>query len=286
MATVGRTNGASTPAAPKRSYISMKAFNNDIFSYTYGFNSGSMSYVGSLGAVSGASSGNCPQGRLLTETGRKLYPGVNPGVSTYMVGVYDLVSGLSGFIDPNSYAFTIQNTDRPYWVGETGTNPNSGTPAGKVSDQGAPVLTRGDVIAAGDLDLGGNADVDGTMDISGATTLRSTLDVTGTTTLRNDVTLISTPGNNTDLILSATSRIQAPGITGIVSMAAGTDVGSFRNLTVNNPNCTASSFVYLTYASQNAPGILSVEGITSGSFTIVSSSESDGSSVRYLIINY
>jgi hypothetical protein len=282
MATVGRTNGASTPAAPKRSYISMKAFNNDIFSYTYGFNSGSMSYVGSLGAVSGASSGNCPQGRLLTETGRRLYPGVNPGVSTYMVGVYDLVSGLSGFIDPNSYAFTIQNTDRPYWVGETGTNPNSGTPAGKVSDQGAPVLTRGDVIAAGDLDLGGNADVDGTMDISGATTLRGTLDVTGTTTLRNDVTLTA----GADLILSPTSRIQAPGITGIVSMAAGTDVGSFRNLTVSNANCTASSFVYLTYASQNNAGILSVEGITNGAFTIVSSNDIDGSSVRYLIINY
>ena len=278
MATVGRTNGASTPAAPKRSYISMKAFNNDIFSYTYGFNSGSMSFVGTLGAVAGATSGNSPQGRLLTETGRRLYPGVNPGVSTYMVGVYDLVSGLSGFIDPNSYAFTIQNTDRPYWVGVTGTNPNGGTPAGKVSDQGAPVLTRGDVIAAGDLDLGGNADVDGTMDISGATTMRSDV------TLTNNADLYLQGGSH--LILSATSRIQAPGITGIVSMAAGTDVGSFRNLTVSNANCTASSFVYLTYASQNNAGILSAEGITNGAFTIVSSNDIDGSSVRYLIINY
>jgi hypothetical protein len=278
MATVGRTNGASTPAAPKRSYISMKAFNNDIFSYTYGFNSGSMSYVGSLSAVSGASSGNCPQGRLLTETGRKLYPGVNPGVSTYMVGVYDLVSGLSGFIDPNSYAFTIQNTDRPYWVGETGTNPNSGTPAGKVSDQGAPVLTRGDVIAAGDLDLGGNADVDGTMDISGATTMRSNVSLVNGA----DLNL----GAGSDLVLSSTSRLQLPGITGVVDMGNGTPDAPFRRLTVSNGNCTSFSRVFLTYGSQESAGILSVEGISNGSFIIVSNSVNDTSNVQYMIINY
>jgi len=278
MATVGRTNGASTPAAPKRSYISMKAFNNDIFSYTYGFNSASMSYVGSLSAVSGASSGNCPQGRLLTETGRKLYPGVNPGVSTYMVGVYDLVSGLSGFIDPNSYAFTIQNTDRPYWVGETGTNPNSGTPAGKVSDQGAPVLTRGDVIAAGDLDLGGNADVDGTMDISGATTMRSNVSLVNNA----DLNL----GAGSDLVLSATSRIQAPGITGTASLSDGSGVTGFRRLTVGNGNCTTSSRIFFTYSGLNSPGFLSAESIANGSFEIVSTNPDDAGTVQYLIINF
>jgi hypothetical protein len=283
MATIGRTNGASTPAAPKRSYISMKAFNNDIFSYSYGFNSGSMSFVGSLNELTGATSGNCPQGRLLTETGRKLYPGVNPGVATYMVGVYDLVSGLSGFIDPNSYAFTIQNTDRPYWVGETGTNPNSGTPAGKVSDQGAPVLTRGDVIAAGDLDLGGNADVDGTMDISGATTMRSTLDVTDTTTLHNDVTLTA----GADLNLSSTSRLKLPGITGIALLSSVPDVapGSFKYLTVSNSNCTPTSRIFLTYTGLNQPGVLCAESITTGQFVIVSTSNDDKGSVQYLIID-
>ncbi len=278
MATVGRTNGASTPAAPKRSYISMKAFNNDIFSYSYGFNSGSMSFVGSLGAVSGASSGNCPQGRLLTETGRRLYPGVNPGVSTYMVGVYDLVSGLSGFIDPNSYAFTIQNTDRPYWVGETGTNPNGGTPAGKLSDQGAPVLTRGDVIAAGDLDLGGNADVDGTMDISGATTMRSDV------TLTNGADLYLQAGSN--LFLSSTGRLSLPGITGNVSMDGAPVEGGVRKQTVTNPNCTTNSRIFLTYTGLSNSGFLSAENIIDGSFRIVSSNPLDIGSVSYLIVQY
>ncbi len=92
----------------------------------------------------------------MRETGRKLLPGANGGVNTLMVGVYDPVTGFSGFIDPNSEAFTIMNTDKSANI-ETivggansvsvfGLNPNGSTP-----DLANPVYTRGDVIALGDI---------------------------------------------------------------------------------------------------------------------------------------
>ncbi len=135
--------------APKRSYIAMRAYNNDIFSYTTRIVN-NFETVGTLGAVAGATALTCPQGRILTETGRKLYPGANPGITELMVGVFDYATGLSGFIDPNSAAFTPQNADRPYYFTSPGSNSAEPDP-----DRAPPVFTRGDVLAQGNLDLSG-----------------------------------------------------------------------------------------------------------------------------------
>jgi hypothetical protein len=58
-----------------------------------------------------------------------------------MVGVYDPVSFLNGFIDPNSQVFAPYNTDKPEYV-PRGIDPNSGA-----VDQGPPVYTLGSVTA-------------------------------------------------------------------------------------------------------------------------------------------
>jgi hypothetical protein len=98
---------------------------------------------------------------VLIETGKKLYPstvygttnGVYatpdntnygapwPGVTTYMVGVLDPNTLLSGFIDPNSKIFAIFNSDCPTYV------PRGVDVSGTVVDEGAPVITLGSVRA-------------------------------------------------------------------------------------------------------------------------------------------
>ncbi len=132
----------------RRAYISMAAFNADIYTYTTSLNPTTYQTTGALGAVTGATASTCPQGRFLYENGKKLFPGAHPGVSTYMVGVFDPVSFLSGFIDPNSEIFTLMNTDKPVDQASSsnvfGTNPTTST-----SDLAPPVYTRGDIITTG-----------------------------------------------------------------------------------------------------------------------------------------
>lgn len=154
MATVGRANGASVSNTARLSYISTAAFNNYFYSYSTSLNA-SLETIGSLDPVSGATSGNCPKGRVLRETGRKLYPGANPGITTYMVGVYDAQSLLSGFIDPNAKVFQIYNTDKPNFFLE-GVEPTEDT-----RDLGPSVYTRGDILAEGAIDISGAAYIHG-----------------------------------------------------------------------------------------------------------------------------
>ena len=71
------------------------------------------------------------------------YGSPNPGVRTYMVGVYDPNTFLTGFIDPNAKIFAIYNSDKPDYVAR-GLNPNGGFTE---LDTGAPVYTLGSVTA-------------------------------------------------------------------------------------------------------------------------------------------
>jgi hypothetical protein len=135
----------------KRSYIALDNFGTDIFTYStqiVNFNT-----VGTLTPIGG---GNCQKGHFLHETGRKLYPGANPGVSTYMVAVYNPVSFVKGYIDPNSKVFSPMNTDKSYAVqiedgkrGVFGTNPNGGTE----SDKGPGILTLANCEISGTLNV-------------------------------------------------------------------------------------------------------------------------------------
>lgn len=145
MATLGRSKPSSDARAAGRSYLTTSSFNTSIYSYvTYLF---STTYItnGVLSTVSAATVLNCPKGHILRETGRKLYPGINPGVSSMMVSVYDDQTMLNGYIDPNSPIYTVFNGDKASFI------PNN-------NQLGAPVYTRGrvealDGVAASKLSL-------------------------------------------------------------------------------------------------------------------------------------
>jgi hypothetical protein len=126
---------------PDTQYLSTRPFNDAFYSYheTLG-----------IQPVLGANAPQCPAGRILKENGKKLYPGINPGVKTVLTGVIDSVTPLSGFIDSNSAVFTIYSI-------KTGASQPVGldfTPRGLPLETGVPhkgqsVYTLGDVVAGG-----------------------------------------------------------------------------------------------------------------------------------------
>jgi hypothetical protein len=121
----------------KRSYVTTGPFNLAIYTYTQALNTTTFRQEGRLALVTTSPSGvaltstNCPAGRVLRENGRKLYPGVNPGLlsgdsfqgvanfqgttdaaNRFWVGVFDAVTGVKGFINPNASTFTVYNSDK------------------------------------------------------------------------------------------------------------------------------------------------------------------------------
>lgn len=88
----------------------------------------------------------CPAGRVLRESGRRLFPGSSPGINQYYVGVYDPITFLKGFIDPNGSVFAEFNTNKPNYLDDNysddGSDDDSLGP-----DAGDPVYTKGNVTA-------------------------------------------------------------------------------------------------------------------------------------------
>jgi hypothetical protein len=144
------TSVASYEGPNKRSYISISSFNNDFFVYTSVIDA-TKRRIYSLRVNPDANASNCPVGRVLIENGRKLFAGTNDAVTTYMVGVFDPVSFLSGFIDPNSPVYAVYNTDLPSFI-PRGVDPG---PGGLV-DNGPPVLTNSSVDAKTYIHAGTN----------------------------------------------------------------------------------------------------------------------------------
>ena len=130
----------------KMQYIATQAFNSAFWSYAITFDQVSLTNVGLLSPLSGATTANCPAGRILRTNGKKLYPGgAYPGVNTMMVGVFDAQSKLSGFIDPNSPLFAPFNSDKPVEVVD------GSDLSGAVPHLGPSVYTSGNVVAAGQI---------------------------------------------------------------------------------------------------------------------------------------
>ena len=128
MATIGTKCFNNTS---RRSYISTAPFHDYIYNYN-GVR---------LTPLEGANCDSCPIGRILRETGRKLYPDSNPGVKRYLVSVYDSVTFLRGFINPNDDIFAVFNSDKPTYIPDF-------VPDDDVENYGAPVLTRGNIITS------------------------------------------------------------------------------------------------------------------------------------------
>lgn len=108
-------------SVPRRQYVASGVFTNNFFSYKTSLDR-SLNTRGTLAIVSGATDLKCAAGHILRENGKKLQKGTHPDLldpttqAQYhlLIGVYDIISGLSGFIDPNSPLFAPFNTDKSY----------------------------------------------------------------------------------------------------------------------------------------------------------------------------
>jgi hypothetical protein len=151
----------------KITYMSTRAFNSDFWSYSLSLDRAQGKYIGTLSTVSGGTSVTCPAKRFLHETGKKLFPSANPGIKTMLVGVYDPVSFLSGYIDPNSEVFLRMNNDRAANIDTLNPADNEANlrsihgefalrPGPDTSDYGQPVYTRGDIVALGSATITGD----------------------------------------------------------------------------------------------------------------------------------
>lgn len=139
------------------------AFNSDFFTYTTSVDPTTYVTSGTLTTVSGSTAGNSPLGRVLRETGRKLVPGANPGITVYMVEVFDNTTFLRGYINPNSPVFAPFNSDKPafmeepYVINQDVSGGTYGAPGafGGTQNYGASVLTRGNILTDGYVESGG-----------------------------------------------------------------------------------------------------------------------------------
>lgn len=256
-------HGVENPSS-KRSYITASPFNGVIYSYTTQVNAangytveGRLTPITTLPSGAAVTATNCPAGRILRELGRKLYPGANPGLAvgdTYggavvgttvtnhmWVGVFDSVTGLRGFIDPNASTFAVYSTDRnPAFVDAAETA--GGTP----TRLGQPVYTSGGITMANGV----------FNQYRPVTTLANTDNqtLTVTQTLGGIVTMAAPPANPTNLYLPSTASMIA---------ALGSIVGATSELVLRGGN---GNNLYLTQGDANTTFI---GPATSGTLTTV-----------------
>lgn len=193
MATIGAAL-TSAKNSSRLSYISVATFNTVFLTYT----TSTTNYVttGTLAAnVLNPTTGvtvvaaDCPAGRVLRETGRKLFPDANPNVTTCLVSVYDRITGATGFIDPNSTFFAIYNVDKAnFLLQDTDEQVALGPPVytgGGVTAASLTLLNHATVIAAGSSSAGNVAAFAGTSVVVSTTavTASSIILITPTTAL-------------------------------------------------------------------------------------------------------
>lgn len=125
---------------PQKAFVTTTNFNTKLFTYTTSVNS-SFVTVGSLVANVAATAVNCPENRVLHSNGKTLIPGVNPSVTKPLIGVFDPISALNGFIDATDPTFATYDVNFPFQynsglqppfstLGGQGANLRQGTDAG------------------------------------------------------------------------------------------------------------------------------------------------------------
>jgi hypothetical protein len=111
----------SFPDLQRRQYIASDQFDTSIFTYTT-YTDASLATRGRLVVHPDATPAKCGPRSILRENGKKLHSGTHPDLKdptttlpyTYLVGVYDVVSGISGFINPNASFLSVLTTDKSY----------------------------------------------------------------------------------------------------------------------------------------------------------------------------
>jgi len=278
--------GNSFEDASKIAYLATRTFENDLFSYTPTYNDSTQVRSGILAApIAGATSVTCPVGRFLYETGKKLIPGAHPGVRTLMVGVFDPVSFLSGFIDPNSEVFTRMNEDKSAMLdtlttagtldfGVFGNNPN-----GNTSDLADPVFTRGDVTALGQATITGDI----TSEAGDITA------IVGSVLAGNTFGLRTGAGGTVTQSTSKSTGVTLSKSTGQITMNNATlNAGIAVSFVVTNVLCDANDFVALQViggvSSVFNYRVVAVPG--AGTFTINVQNVTGGNLSEAILIQY
>ena len=223
MSAVTSSNAASgaVTGTPRRTYVSINAFNGYFYTYTTSteYTGGQFVTTGSLGSVSGANATTCPAGRVLRENGKRLYPGVNPGITSMLIGVFDDKTFFNGFIDPNAKVFQTQNNDiAPSYPDQVDAD-NTET-----RDLGNGVYTRGDLRAVGNFDLSGNGVIGGTLVVNGNVTTRAS-------TFLNAPVRIGTTGSYITRIKTGTTTVDTSEIGARNELTAACTVAGFNAAT-------------------------------------------------------
>jgi hypothetical protein len=319
-------------------------FNKAIFQYTT-YIDASLATRGSLVVHPTATVSNCKAGTILRENGKKLNGLTHPDLKdpasgltyTHLVGVYDIISGINGFINPDAPFFAVLNTDKTYQddtrveqvdasVITSSSNWNYSNTAMQIL--GPPIMTAGDIYTSGSIDTyqlraddliytpsniisgppelylnfagAGRTPEDyrtATKISYGAGTMLAKSNITSLANIyasngvvhgSNVVAQSNMTVNTGNLTITAGRLILNANNSGVANMGPPPAVvdGNFKKLTVTSTACRTTSQVFLTYAGMSGGiGFLSSEEIANGSFRIVSSSNTDTGSVRWMVIN-
>lgn len=157
------------PSPSRIQYIASMYFSNNIFQYSTYVDSNLRTRGRLIIHPSAVDGVNCLPGTILRENGKKLHGATHPDLVdpttnlpyTYLVGVYDVVSGINGFINPAAPYFALLTTDKSYqddlakYQVDASQNINSASygtyPYNNTSNQilGPSVNTAGDVKSGG-----------------------------------------------------------------------------------------------------------------------------------------
>lgn len=321
---------SSSHALPsRRQYIASMYFNTNIFQYTTSIDA-NLATVGTLTIHPSATTSNCTPQNILRENGKKLHTGTHTGLVdpttqvpyTYLVGVYDVKSGINGFINPNAPQFAVLTTDKSYQddaasyqIDASKNTPTSNWNYHNTSNQilGPSVMTAGDVVTNGrvvssqlrgtdlvyspgyivagpeSMILNPVNNLTGLSNPSnyGQGTMWAFSNITTLANINASNGTLSASNVNGSNVRVTTGRLFLNATnSGNESMAGGTVTGPFKRKAVSSPAYFAgTSRIFLTYSGQNNPGILSGEPIADGSFNIVSNNTSDNSTVYWMVIN-
>jgi hypothetical protein len=261
---------------PRRQYITSQYFDTNIFQYSTYIDS-SLATRGRLIKHPSATPNNCVAGNILRENGKKLHSGTHPDLKdpvtnlqyTYLVGVYDVVTGISGFINPNAPYFAVLNTDKSYQddiaayqVDASQHTIEASTSNFNYNNTGNPILGP-PVNTAGDITTLGY--------VGGAQLHGADLIHTGGYIVAGPDSLITNPSTGVPILYSNYTILAQSNITTLANINAsnGTVTGSnlvaLSNLTVNTGNITLTAGRLILNA--NNTGIANMaSGSIDGSF--------------------
>jgi hypothetical protein len=241
---------SSSFASPsRRQYVASGLFDTNIFQYST-YTDSQLNTRGRLiihpSAVAGV---NCLPNTILRENGKKLHTGTHPDLVdpttnlpyTYLVGVYDVISGINGFINPNAPYFAVLNTDKSYQDDltkeqvdasrNTLTAASGVYPYNNTSNQilGPPVNTAGDVLSGGYLE--------------GKQVHAADLVHTPGFIVSGPDALISTPVTGVPIVYGAGTILANSNITSLANIYASNGVVHGSNVTAMS-NVTAGNIVF------------------------------------------